>query len=47
MPILKPAPIRLARGQLVPTFEEAKRFNNEYNRLRADKQTLFNQACRE
>jgi hypothetical protein len=28
----------------VPTFEETKRFNNEYNRLRTDKQAFFNQA---
>jgi hypothetical protein len=39
--------MRLARDQLVPTYEETKRFNNEYNRLRTDKRALFNQACKE
>ncbi len=47
MPILKPVRARLIGGQPVPTHEETKRFNNEFNRLRPDKQALFNQARKE
>ncbi|HEU5370163.1 MAG TPA: hypothetical protein VFU69_16950 [Ktedonobacterales bacterium] len=31
----------------MPTYEETKRFNSEYNRLSADKRALFNQARKE
>jgi hypothetical protein len=34
-------------GQLVPTHEETERFTNEYKRLRADRQALFNRARRD